>query len=176
MSKYGAIKAYLRNSQKQKETLTYKDIEDMVGGKLPSSAYKHRAFWANSRERISGGWNSMGWMTGPVKLGKTITFQKVRDTKTARKVVPSSKKGKVKSMGVPQRDSNVAVSEMPIEVPTMAEPASIEIPAKHHPKIGIHPEAVNIPRIIRELHQLVRDGIITEGEFKAKKDELLKSI
>ncbi|MBN1762615.1 MAG: peroxide stress protein YaaA [Methanomicrobia archaeon] len=85
MSKYYKIGEYLRNSQKQIETLSYDEIERILGFSLPASAYKYRAWW--SRDRSGGhphanAWLNAGWEVSPVELGRIITFRRVGKAKS----------------------------------------------------------------------------------------------
>ncbi|NMX22103.1 hypothetical protein C5S30_06685 [ANME-1 cluster archaeon GoMg4] len=85
MSKYYGIEKHLRNSQKQIETLSYDEIERILGFSLPASAYKYRAWW--SRDRSGGhphanAWLNAGWEVSPVELGKIITFRRVGKAKS----------------------------------------------------------------------------------------------
>lgn len=45
MSKYDILGKYLEKSNKDEITLTYKEIETILGFCLPSSAYKYYVFW-----------------------------------------------------------------------------------------------------------------------------------
>jgi len=78
MSKYDRFEQYLRNSEKQIETLSYDDIEKILGFKLPSSAYVHQPWWANGGGHSqANSWLNAGWEVVSVDLGKSITFRKV---------------------------------------------------------------------------------------------------
>ncbi len=80
-SKYDALATYLRQQSGSAHTMTFSDIEDVIGGKLPASARTHRAWWGNS---ISGnashvhathGWQAAGWLVECVSLEReSVTF------------------------------------------------------------------------------------------------------
>jgi len=74
--KYSTLQEYLRNSQNRVEILTYNRIESILGTKLPASAYKHRAWWANKGHPHAWTWISVGWKVKAVNLGKSVTFEK----------------------------------------------------------------------------------------------------
>lgn len=50
MSKYTPLADYLRNQITRRLSLTFRQIEGILGRPLPSSAYKHRPWWANEAE------------------------------------------------------------------------------------------------------------------------------
>ena len=61
-SKYEPIGRHLAGVDKDTTTLTFDEIQDLIGTELPASARKHRAWWANTEThsqaltRISNGW------------------------------------------------------------------------------------------------------------------------
>ncbi|PWK14934.1 hypothetical protein C7459_104136 [Tumebacillus permanentifrigoris] len=58
-------------------TLTCRQIEEILQFKLPASAYKHRAWWANEQKGThthSRAWRYAGWKTTDVRIGEKITF------------------------------------------------------------------------------------------------------
>lgn len=75
MSKYEPLKRYLDTVR---ITLTYKEIEEILGTKLPESAYTHGAWWDNTTGNHvqHRAWVDAGWKVVEKKLGEAITFQK----------------------------------------------------------------------------------------------------
>jgi hypothetical protein len=74
-NKYQKLEEYLRNSSKQTENLTYEDIERIIGTKLPSSAYKYRAWWSNSGQSHARTWSNASWKVSSVSIGESVTFK-----------------------------------------------------------------------------------------------------
>ncbi|WP_404443402.1 hypothetical protein LG307_14685 [Sutcliffiella horikoshii] len=78
LGKYQPLCTYLSNTKPDKNslTLTFEDIEQILSFKLPLSAYKHNAWWANERQGHvqAKAWLQAGWKTSDTVLGKTITF------------------------------------------------------------------------------------------------------
>ena len=72
VSKYNKLNQYLKNHS---FTMKYKEIEDILGKELPSSAYKHRAWWSNSGHEHAKTWTDAGWKVNHVKLGESVTFK-----------------------------------------------------------------------------------------------------
>jgi hypothetical protein len=75
-SKYHQLGEYLKGSKKTVETISYQQIEGIIGTSLPSSAYRHRAWWANSGHPQARIWVDAGWKVSSVNLGKSVTFAK----------------------------------------------------------------------------------------------------
>ena len=81
MGKYDLLARYLSVCNKDEITLKVKEIEVIIGDNLPSSAYKHSAWWANENKNKtnhshSKSWTSEGYRTKEVKLGERVTFVK----------------------------------------------------------------------------------------------------
>ncbi|WP_139490159.1 DUF7662 domain-containing protein [Brevibacillus dissolubilis] len=75
MSKYDPMQRYLNSEVKI--TLTYSEIENILGFKLPESAYKHREWWANGSHSHSNMWIGAGWKVDSVELGEHIIFKRL---------------------------------------------------------------------------------------------------
>ena len=68
-AKYIGLSNYLKNSNKNELSLTFKEIEEIIGQDLPESARIHKAFWANTdTHSISLSWMCVGYRTRKVKL------------------------------------------------------------------------------------------------------------
>jgi len=60
--KYRLLSDYLHNSEEIRVSLTFDDIERLLGFKLPPSARKHMAFWANTTSHsIALSWLGVGY-------------------------------------------------------------------------------------------------------------------
>ena len=59
-------------------SMSFKEIEDVLGFELPASAREHRAFWANTESHsIALSWLSVGYKTMVVDLAEErIVFEK----------------------------------------------------------------------------------------------------
>lgn len=87
-SKYAALAIWLLEQPQDRESFetTFATIEDIIGGKLPDSAYKHRAWWANdsvghvqSRE-----WLDVGWRVASVNMTtQTVRFTRIQNRQKA---------------------------------------------------------------------------------------------
>lgn len=74
--KYIALKEYLVNKQDiDSISLSFTEIEQIVGTKLPKSAYTYREWWANGSHFHALAWMQAGWLVDNVVLGESITFR-----------------------------------------------------------------------------------------------------
>ena len=79
MSKYAALETYLRESGQEVISMTFGDIEKIVGADLPPSAFKHRPWWSNnpSNSVITHSWLKAGYKTENVDMaGEKLVFVK----------------------------------------------------------------------------------------------------
>jgi len=74
MSKYDALQHYLEKSQKQNVTLSYDEIEEILGFSLPASASKHRPWWGNGGHSQARAWLNAEYEVASVDLGRSVTF------------------------------------------------------------------------------------------------------
>lgn len=47
MGKYSRLGAFLQNSKNDREVLSFRQIESIIGSVLPNSAFVHREWWSN---------------------------------------------------------------------------------------------------------------------------------
>ena len=79
MSKYAALEVHLRKSGQESVTMTFAEIERVIGADLPPSAFKHRPWWSNnpSNSVITHSWLKAGYKTENVDMaGKKLHFVK----------------------------------------------------------------------------------------------------
>jgi len=74
VSKYDPLRIFLEQQNKPYIRLSFKDVERIIGSKLPASAYIHRAWWANDRTHTHArnGWLAAGYKVRYVNLKKGI--------------------------------------------------------------------------------------------------------
>ena len=70
--KYRSLSKYLQESDKDMLRKTFKEVESLIEGKLPLSAWEHRAWWSNSttHSHARHGWLDAGYETAQVDLDK----------------------------------------------------------------------------------------------------------
>ena len=79
MSKYAALETYLRESGQEAISMTFGDIEKIIGADLPPSAFKHRPWWSNNQSNsvITSSWLKAGYKTENVDMaGEKLVFVK----------------------------------------------------------------------------------------------------
>ncbi len=81
MSKYSPLRIFLENSKNLTETLSIKELEEILGFPLPASALIHREWWANevkedTRHTQCKEWINAGWKVENVNLGLNVMFSK----------------------------------------------------------------------------------------------------
>ena len=79
--KYSLLCQYLQEqSGKETVTLTFHQIEDLIGQPLPNSAHRHSAWWANEKKGShvqARAWMDAGWLVDSVDLIlQNVTFSK----------------------------------------------------------------------------------------------------
>jgi hypothetical protein len=79
MSKYTPLGQFLVVQGRDYVPLNFKDIEDVIGFRLPPSAYQHRAWWSNNPTNnvMTAVWTAAGYETTNVDMEKhTVVFQR----------------------------------------------------------------------------------------------------
>jgi hypothetical protein len=71
--KYLPLKEYLQSLGKNRIMLPHKEVEKIIKGKLPKSAYKYKEFWGNNRANgetadHSNSWLEAGWEVEKIDL------------------------------------------------------------------------------------------------------------
>jgi len=83
-SKYDPLYDYLKHlpADLQEKTMTFSTIEEVVGFRLPNSAYRYQAWWANPSSEDDShvharAWLGAGWKVETLNLsGKWVRFQR----------------------------------------------------------------------------------------------------
>src|SRR6185437_12155611 len=79
MSKYEPLGAFLKAKSAGEVKLSFREIEKILGAKLPPSAYQHRPWWANeARGHVHAkAWLDAGYETADVDMGaKKLVFKR----------------------------------------------------------------------------------------------------
>lgn len=83
IGKYSPLGSYLTRRRRPISyvTLSFDEIEKIIGDKLPFSAFEHRHWWGNAASRAQAkAWLNAGWIVHDVNLDdKTVIFKKVRE-------------------------------------------------------------------------------------------------
>jgi hypothetical protein len=79
MSKYEPLPQFLQGTGVPSCRMSFDEIEQILGFKLPKSAYEHEAWWSNNATGHSHAraWLASGWRTEAVDLqARQVTFQR----------------------------------------------------------------------------------------------------
>lgn len=76
--KYRPLFDYLTESHNESETLTFAQIEGILGLSLPPSAHEYRQWWGNGHHSQASAWLAAGWKVARVVLGGKVTFERSR--------------------------------------------------------------------------------------------------
>lgn len=78
-SKYQALQTFLQGSDRAQVTLTFKEIEALIGTSLPASARTQRAWWSNRSKGAlqASAWINAGYLVKELNLvTEQVTFHK----------------------------------------------------------------------------------------------------
>lgn len=87
MSKYQPLKDYLIKSNGNSISMTFSEIEKILGFKLPVSSHKYRAWWSNnaSNNVMTEAWINAGFITEEVDLaGEKLKFSRANDNSSSK--------------------------------------------------------------------------------------------
>jgi hypothetical protein len=78
MGKYDQLFRYLQRSQNQQVTLTYSEIEKILGVSLPASSHKDPRWWLNHDKTHvqSSAWCDAKFVVKKVVLGEYVIFSR----------------------------------------------------------------------------------------------------
>ncbi len=84
--KYRKLYAHLRSLPSQAWEASFADVEAIIGGNLPASAWDYSAWWANDATYSQGAaWIAAGWETAQVNMDtETLLFRR-NDSSTRRR-------------------------------------------------------------------------------------------
>jgi CBS domain-containing protein len=87
-SRYTPLAVYLQTLplDRDKEEISFEDIELLIGGRLPPYARQHRSWWANDSTRHvqSIQWLSAGWRVSSVNMsGEHVVFSRIKEREQA---------------------------------------------------------------------------------------------
>lgn len=98
-SKYMHLSIFLAEKSKYKDevALSFAEVEEIIGDKLPKSAYEDKRWWSNVRGRSpSEAWMTVGWIVKDVDFEKKeVTFSRERK-ETVNSAKPSLNRDKHK--------------------------------------------------------------------------------
>jgi len=87
-SRYAPLAIWLQNHPPDDNStqLTFEQVEEIIGGELPKSAYSHRAWWANDSvgHVQSQQWLEVGWKVNSINMSeKVVRFARIKERQKA---------------------------------------------------------------------------------------------
>jgi hypothetical protein len=79
MTKYLPLEAFLSGQTELEVSMSFDDIEQVIGAPLPPAAFKHRAWWSNnpSNSVITHAWLNAGYKTERVDMdSRKLVFRR----------------------------------------------------------------------------------------------------
>lgn len=78
MSKYGPLGEFLQRQHATEISMTFAEVERMIGAELPVSALQYQPWWANDPTHVQGKvWLDAGFRTEQVDLGsRKVVFRR----------------------------------------------------------------------------------------------------
>jgi hypothetical protein len=79
MGKYTPLQEFLRKQDRNEVSMTFAEIERVVGSKLPAKAQKHRAWWSNnaSNNVMTKAWLDAGYRSERVDMqARKLVFRR----------------------------------------------------------------------------------------------------
>ena len=101
-SKYGLLARFLEQSDQDMLRMTFEEVEQKIQGRLPPTAWEHRAWWANSETHAHAryGWMNVGYETSSVDMeAQEVVF--LRGPEQHREVM-MAKMASLKHMAAPR--------------------------------------------------------------------------
>lgn len=113
MSPYDPLTKYLLECDQDRVSMTFLELEQVLGFILPKSAYTYSAWWANGGHSNANAWFKAGYKVDQINIfDMTVTFRK--------SLVPNNQKPKI------QRKARKTISTM-ITEPLQAKPSTDKI-------------------------------------------------
>ena len=93
MSKFEPLTRFLSTVRAEECRVTFKEIEELLGFKLPPSSRRHRPWWSNnpSNSAITQAWLLAGFKTEQVDMaGEKLVFRRL-PASAAKEVIPGTR-------------------------------------------------------------------------------------
>ncbi|MCL5735369.1 MAG: hypothetical protein M1274_07220 [Actinobacteria bacterium] len=87
MGKYDRLEEFLRLTPETEITLSFVQIETILGARLPASAQIYAALWANEKNGPhvqAKAWERAGFKAQASLTGQTVTFRRTTEAKLER--------------------------------------------------------------------------------------------
>ena len=97
MPKYAHLERYLSQRRDDSCSLTFSQIEGLIGAPLPASARRHQSWWGNDRTHAQArSWMRAGWAVEQPRLAEErVRFARVDTHRRAREEAPGRARAQV---------------------------------------------------------------------------------
>jgi plasmid stability protein len=147
-NKYAPLTRFLRQQEAPRVTMTFHEVEEVLGFSLPASAWKYPAWWSNAAAGQSQvkSWRDAGWETRDLDLrGRKVTFVRVAGEPVAPAGKKESGKEEPKAAAPPSPPAPASAAVKPARQRQKAREASgpgvVEIPAAAIDMAKLPPQA-----------------------------------
>ncbi len=148
-NKYAPLTRFLRQQEAPRITMTFQEVEEVLGFSLPASAWKYPAWWSNAASGQSQvkSWRDAGWETRDLDLrGRKVTFVRV----AGEPVVPVRKEEETKTASPPQ-----TASPMPSPPPARKPAAGRKGDGKPAFRLEVAPAVIDLAKLSPQARRLL---------------------
>ena len=91
--KYIPLAEFFQNAKQNELTLTYQELENIMGQELPNAAYLNLSWWKKTKPPLTHylSWTNAEYHVIDVKLGRTVTFSSLQPKEPTIEQVDSQK-------------------------------------------------------------------------------------
>ena len=158
-NKYAPLTRFLRQQEAPRITMTFHEVEEVLGFSLPASAWKYPAWWSNAASGQSQvkSWRDAGWETRDLDLrGRKVTFVRV----AGEPVAPAPKVEEPKAA-----PPSPTPTPTPTPTPQTVLPPSPPVMKKHPDRqdkrepttsgLGVAPSAIDLAKLSPQARRLL---------------------
>ena len=71
---YQRLEGHLRGSGRLRVEMTFAEVAQVIGERLPDSAYQHSAWWGSDPKHTQAVWLDAGYTASPNLTAQKVTF------------------------------------------------------------------------------------------------------
>jgi hypothetical protein len=75
---YQRLERHLQAAGRPRVEMTFAEVSQVIGERLPDSAYQHPAWWGSDPKHTQAVWLDADYTTSPNLTAQKVTFTKVR--------------------------------------------------------------------------------------------------
>lgn len=74
---YQHLERHLQATARPRVEMTFAEVAQVIGERLPDSAYKHPAWWGSDPKHTQSVWLDVGYTASPDLTAQKVTFTKI---------------------------------------------------------------------------------------------------